>query len=103
MIPVIGREQGYWGEREIVTTPLRLRPGASEVMALRVGDERLHREPGWEPLVSWEAGIAETIAWYAENRDRWIGRVDWLETGGNPGFPRGPPLRTSRVPAVGRG
>jgi dTDP-glucose 4,6-dehydratase len=77
----IGREQGYWGEREIVTTPLRVRPGASEVMALRVGYEKLHRETGWEPLVSWEEGIAKTIAWYAENRDRWIGRVDWLSTG----------------------
>jgi hypothetical protein len=28
--------------------------------------------------VSWEDGIARTIAWYAENRGRWIGRVDWL-------------------------
>jgi dTDP-glucose 4,6-dehydratase len=77
----IGREQGYWGEREIVTTPLRVRPGASEVMALRVGYEKLHRETGWEPIVSWKEGIAKTIAWYAENRDRWIGRVDWLSTG----------------------
>jgi dTDP-glucose 4,6-dehydratase len=81
LILQVGREQGYWGEREIVTTPLRVRPGASEVMALRVGYEKLHRETGWEPLVSWEEGIAKTIAWYAENRDRWIGRVDWLSTG----------------------
>jgi hypothetical protein len=28
--------------------------------------------------VSWEQGIAQTIAWYATNRERWIGRVDWL-------------------------
>jgi dTDP-D-glucose 4,6-dehydratase len=41
----------------------------------------LHRETGWAPLVSWEEGVAKTIAWYAENRDRWIGRVDWLSTG----------------------
>jgi dTDP-glucose 4,6-dehydratase len=74
----VGREEGYWGEREIVTTPLRLRPGASDVMALRVGYEKLHRETGWEPLVSWEDGVSKTIKWYAENRDRWIGRVDWL-------------------------
>ena len=47
-------------------------------MALRVGYEKLHRETGWEPLVSWEDGVAKTIAWYAENRARWIGRVDWL-------------------------
>jgi dTDP-glucose 4,6-dehydratase len=47
-------------------------------MALRVGYEKLNRETGWEPHVSWEEGIAKTIAWYAENRDRWLGRVDWL-------------------------
>jgi dTDP-glucose 4,6-dehydratase len=81
MILPIGREQGHWGDREIVTTPLRTRPGSSEVLALRVGYEKLNRETGWEPLVSWEEGIAQTIAWYAENRERWIGRVDWLSTG----------------------
>jgi dTDP-glucose 4,6-dehydratase len=81
LILKIGREQGYWGDREISTTPLRVRPGSSEVLALRVGYEKLHRETGWEPLVSWEEGIAQTIAWYAENRDRWLGRVDWLSTG----------------------
>jgi len=78
MILRIGREQGHWDQREIVSTAERYRPGASEVMALRVGYEKLNRETGWEPRVSWEDGIAKTIAWYAENRDRWIGRVDWL-------------------------
>ncbi|MFL5950781.1 MAG: GDP-mannose 4,6-dehydratase [Gaiellaceae bacterium] len=74
----VGREQGYWDAREIVSTAERYRPGASEVMALRVGYEKLNRETGWEPRVSWEDGVAKTISWYAENRDRWIGRVDWL-------------------------
>jgi dTDP-glucose 4,6-dehydratase len=75
----VGREQGYWGDdREIVTTELRVRPGSSEVMALRVGYEKLNRETGWEPNVSWEEGVAKTIAWYAENRERWLGRVDWM-------------------------
>src|SRR5918999_846248 len=75
----IGEENGYWpGDREVVSTPARFRPGASEVIALRVGYEKLHAETGWEPLVSWEDGILRTIAWYAENRARWIGRVDWL-------------------------
>ena len=74
----VGRDNGYWGEREITSTPDRFRPGASEVMALRVGYEKLNRETNWEPLVSWDEGVARTIAWYAENRDRWIGRVDWL-------------------------
>src|SRR6266511_79327 len=74
----VGREEGYWEAREIASTPERYRPGASEVMALRVGYDKLHRETGWEPRVSWEEGIAKTIAWYADNRARWIGRVDWL-------------------------
>jgi dTDP-glucose 4,6-dehydratase len=74
----VGREQGYWETREIVSTLDRYRPGASEVMALRVGYDKLNRETGWEPRVSWEEGAARTIAWYAENRPRWIGRVDWL-------------------------
>jgi dTDP-glucose 4,6-dehydratase len=75
----VGEEQGHWpAGREIVTTPDRLRPGVTDVLALRVGYEKLARETGWEPLVSWEEGIARTIAWYAAKRDKWIGRVDWL-------------------------
>jgi dTDP-glucose 4,6-dehydratase len=76
----VGEEEGFWpkGSREIVQTEARLRPGASDVMALRVGYEKLHRETGWEPKVSWEEGVSQTIAWYAANRHKWIGRVDWL-------------------------
>src|SRR4051812_5183928 len=81
MIIATGKELGLWGERELVSVPSRFRPGASEVMALRVGYEKLNRETGWEPLVSWEEGVAHTIRWYAENRERWIGRVDWLDAG----------------------
>jgi dTDP-glucose 4,6-dehydratase len=73
-----GAEHGFWpDDRQVVTTEARYRPGASEVMALRVGFEKLNRETGWEPKVSWEEGVLRTIRWYAENRDRWIGRVDW--------------------------
>ena len=77
----VGEGLGHWpAGREVVTTPDRFRPGASEVIALRVGYEKLHRETGWAPLVSWEDGIARTIEWYAANRERWIGRVDWLDS-----------------------
>src|SRR5262245_52329660 len=31
----LGNEQGYWSEREIVTTPGRMRPGASEATSAR--------------------------------------------------------------------
>jgi dTDP-glucose 4,6-dehydratase len=73
-----GETHGFWpAGRHVVSTEARYRPGASEVMALRVGYEKLNRETGWEPKVSWEEGVLHTIRWYAENRDRWIGRVDW--------------------------
>jgi dTDP-glucose 4,6-dehydratase len=79
MILRIGEEDGYWpAGREIVTTAARFRPGASEVMALRVGFEKLNTETGWTPTISWEEGIRRTIAWYAANRESWLGRVDWL-------------------------
>jgi dTDP-glucose 4,6-dehydratase len=74
-----GEDAGFWSGRRVVSTPARYRPGASEVMALRVGFEKLSRETGWAPKVSWESGILRTIEWYAANRDRWIGRVDWLQ------------------------
>jgi dTDP-glucose 4,6-dehydratase len=78
----VGEEHGFWpGDRELVTSERRFRPGASDVMALRVGHEKLTRETGWKPKVSWEVGVLHTIRWYAENRERWLGRVDWLPTG----------------------
>jgi dTDP-glucose 4,6-dehydratase len=84
----IGEEAGYWPSgREIISTPARFRPGASEVMALRVGYDKLHQETGWKPHVSWEEGVRRTIAWYAAHRERWVGRVDWL-TGKTAGSPR---------------
>ncbi len=75
----VGREHGFWGDdRQVVVDERRLRPGATDVMALRVGYEKLHRETGWEPKVSWEEGILRTIRWYAEHRAAWVGRIDWL-------------------------
>ncbi|MFN2468546.1 MAG: GDP-mannose 4,6-dehydratase [Gaiellaceae bacterium] len=75
----VGEERGHWPPgRSVVSLKERYRPGATDVMALRVGYEKLNRETGWEPLVSWEEGVAETIAWYAANRPRWLGRVDWM-------------------------
>src|SRR5436190_23922567 len=79
MILRLGAEHGYWpDDRHVVVDERRLRPGVTDVMALRVGYEKLHRETGWEPAVSWEEGLLQTIRWYAEHRDRWLGRVDWL-------------------------
>jgi dTDP-glucose 4,6-dehydratase len=81
MILRIGVEAGHWpAGRKLVSTAARYRPGASEVMALRVGYEKLNSETGWKPNVSWEEGIRRTIAWYAEHQDGWIGRVDWMRS-----------------------
>jgi dTDP-glucose 4,6-dehydratase len=74
-----GAEHDFWpDDRQVVTSENRLRPGTTDVLALRVGYEKLNRETGWEPKVSWEEGVLRTIRWYAENRDRWLGRVDWM-------------------------
>jgi dTDP-glucose 4,6-dehydratase len=79
LILTTGAQHGFWGsDRHVVTDESRLRPGATDVMALRVGYEKLAAETGWAPRVSWEDGVLRTITWYAENRERWIGRVDWL-------------------------
>lgn len=74
----VGCENGYWpDDREVVVDAARLRPGITDVMALRVGYEKLHAETGWQPRVSWEDGVLRTIQWYAENEASWRGRVDW--------------------------
>jgi dTDP-glucose 4,6-dehydratase len=77
----VGEAAGYWPARRLLSVEERFRPGVSDVMALRVGYEKLSRETGWRPLLSWEEGISRTIAWYARNRDRWQGRVDWRPVG----------------------
>jgi len=74
-----GEEHGFWpGDRRVVINEKRMRPGATDVMALRVGYDKLNAETGWTPKVSWDEGVLRTIRWYAQNRDRWVGRVDWM-------------------------
>src|SRR5438876_5817469 len=53
-----GMEHGLWpDDRHVVINKKRLRPGVTDVMALRVGYEKLHAETGWTPKVSWQEGI----------------------------------------------
>lgn len=74
----LGREAGCWGEVSLAAdTEGRGRLGQSEVEELRVDFAKLRALTGWEPRTSWEEGLLETISWFAANRDRWIGRVDW--------------------------
>jgi dTDP-glucose 4,6-dehydratase len=78
----LGVENGYWpDDRHVSSVSGRFRPGGSDVLALRVGHEKLTAETGWQPRVSWADGVLQTIRWYAENQERWIGRVDWLPAG----------------------
>ena len=77
MILDVGTTEGYWEDPEIVQAEDRYRPGDSDVEELLVGHEKLTRETGWEPQVEWREGIRRTIDWYANNRQRWHGRVDW--------------------------
>lgn len=73
----VGSENEYWESVEIVQDDDRFRPGDSDVEELLVGYEKLNDETGWEPQVPWREGIRRTIEWYATNRERWYGRVDW--------------------------
>lgn len=77
MILEVGREYDYWNQVEIVQDEDRYRPGDSDVEELLVGYEKLHQETGWEPEVKWREGIQRTIDWYAHNKTKWYGRVDW--------------------------
>ena len=79
MIIRIGQEDGRWREKTLeADTEGRGRLGKSEVEELRVDYGKLNRLTGWEPQHTWEQGLRETVRWYAENTDRWMGRVDWL-------------------------
>ncbi len=83
MIIRIGQEGGYWGEKELkADIGRRGRLGRSEVEELRVDYSKLNKLTSWTPQYSWEEGLRETTRWYVENRDKWIGRVDWLKKGG---------------------
>lgn len=77
LILSVGSEHEYWDNPEIVQDERRFRPGDSDVEELLVGFEKLNRETGWEPKVSWEEGVLKTIDWYANNKSAWYGRVDW--------------------------
>ena len=77
LIVKVGKELGFWGDKEIIRDPSRFRPGKSDVMKLIVGYDKLKQLTGWEPKTTWEEGIAKTTKWYAENKQKWMGLKDW--------------------------
>ena len=79
MIIKIGQEDGHWGKKKLVSreSGSRGRLGKSEVNELRVDFKKLNKLTGWKPKFSWQEGLRRTIKWYAENKPKWIGRVDW--------------------------
>lgn len=68
----LGREQGYWGQTTVVTDTSRIRPGDSEVRALKVDASKVKATVGWEPSVAWEEGLMRTIDYFVAHS----GRVD---------------------------
>jgi dTDP-glucose 4,6-dehydratase len=57
------------GKPESLKTIVPDRPGHDRRYLL--DSSKLRRELDWEPEISWEEGLRETVEWYAANRDWW--------------------------------
>jgi dTDP-glucose 4,6-dehydratase len=57
------------GKPESLKTIVPDRPGHDRRYLL--DSSKLRRELGWDPEISWEDGLRETVEWYAANRDWW--------------------------------
>ncbi len=60
------------GKPESLIQYVKDRPGHDRRYAL--SSEKLMRETGWQPVMQFEAGLGETIAWYSRNAS-WVERV----------------------------
>jgi nucleoside-diphosphate-sugar epimerase len=54
-------------QKEIRVTPMRLRPGKSEVQRLISDNGRARSRLEWTPRVSLRQGLSETIEWISAN------------------------------------
>jgi nucleoside-diphosphate-sugar epimerase len=52
---------------KIITDGSRVRPGKSEIEALRADNEKLKTRTGWEPKYGYEEGLKITIEWIEKN------------------------------------
>ena len=66
LILQIGKDNGYWPEREVVIKSNRQRPGHTDEADLLADATKLQNLTGWQPEVGWEEGILKTIGWYAQ-------------------------------------
>jgi len=57
------------GKPESLKTIVPDRPGHDRRYLL--DSSKLRAELGWEPEISWESGLRETVEWYAANRGWW--------------------------------
>ena len=44
------------------------------LQSLKIGDNKLKNELGWEPSLQFEEGLAKTIAWYLDN-EKWMDNI----------------------------
>ncbi len=65
----LGRQEG---ESETLITYVKDRPGHD--LRYAIDATKLNKELGWEPSVTFEEGLSQTIDWYLENQD-WLQHV----------------------------
>jgi dTDP-glucose 4,6-dehydratase len=71
-VEVVKKILGILGRPESLMRTVTDRPGHDRRYAL--SSEKIRRETGWRPQVDFETGLAQTVAWYRENR-AWVERV----------------------------
>ena len=78
-LEVVERILDILGKPRSLITFVKDRPGHDRRYA--IDSTRIAAELGWRPARDFEAGLAETVKWYQENREWWerVRRGDYLE------------------------
>jgi dTDP-glucose 4,6-dehydratase len=71
-LEVVKRILKVTGKPEALITRVADRPGHDRRYALT--NDKLTRETGWQPVMTFDQGLLVTIDWYRANKD-WVGRV----------------------------